>query len=223
MAFHYSPKIGTDGLALYLDAANTKSYVSGSTTWSDLSRSGNNGTLVNGPTFNSESGGSLFFDGTNDYVNGSCTLDGQNITINLWCYPTTSGVFRTPITNQISDGVMIGYAIQQRNDSTFWMTIGTWGVSGDRVINIPYSINQWINLSMTYNGTTITAYRNGILFGTTPSTRIFTSGNLIIGAGHSGLIEYFSGNISQTSIYNRVLTPQEILQNYNATKGRFGL
>ncbi len=60
--------IVTNGLVLYLDASNTKSYVSGSTTWSDVSRSGNNGTLINGPTFNSANGGSIVFDGTNDYV-----------------------------------------------------------------------------------------------------------------------------------------------------------
>ena len=67
MAFNYSPKVVTDGLVLYLDAANPKSYVSGSTTWGDLSRGGNNGTLVNGPTFDGGNGGSIVFDGVNDY------------------------------------------------------------------------------------------------------------------------------------------------------------
>jgi len=67
MAFNYSPKVATDGLVLYLDAANPKSYVSGSTTWGDLSRGGNNGTLVNGPTFDGGNGGSIVFDGVNDY------------------------------------------------------------------------------------------------------------------------------------------------------------
>jgi hypothetical protein len=63
MAFNYSPKIIQDGLVLYLDAANTKSYPTTGTTWTDLSRSGNNGTLINGPTFNSGNGGSIVFDG----------------------------------------------------------------------------------------------------------------------------------------------------------------
>jgi hypothetical protein len=66
MSFNYSPKIVTDGLVLYLDAANTKSYVSGSTVWNDLSRSGYNGTLTNGPTFNISNGGSISFDGVDD-------------------------------------------------------------------------------------------------------------------------------------------------------------
>ena len=58
MAFNYSPKIVTNGLVLCLDAANPKSYVSGSTKWNDLSKNYLNGTLTNGPTFNSANGGS---------------------------------------------------------------------------------------------------------------------------------------------------------------------
>jgi hypothetical protein len=183
MAFNYSPKVITDGLVLYLDAANQYSYPRSGTTWSDISRTGANGTLTNGPTFSSANGGSIAFDGTNDYVTGSCNVSGQNITVNTWCYPTTTGVYRTLITNQIFNGVMTGYAIQQRNNGTFWAAIGIWGVEGDFVQNIPYSTNQWINLSMTYNGTTITVYRNGILFGTSPSTRTFSTGSLVTGAG----------------------------------------
>ena len=71
MAFNFSPKIVTDGLVLCLDAANSKSIVSGSTTWNDLSRGGNNGNLVNGPTFNSGNGGSILFDGVDDYVSNT--------------------------------------------------------------------------------------------------------------------------------------------------------
>ena len=62
------PNIVTNGLVLSLDAANTKSYISGSTVWKDLSRGGNDGTLVNSPTFNTGSGGSIVFDGVNDYA-----------------------------------------------------------------------------------------------------------------------------------------------------------
>ena len=69
MAFNYSPNIITDGLVLYLDAANTKSYPGSGTTWRDLSKSQLNGTLTNGPTFNSSNGGSIVFDGVDDYVN----------------------------------------------------------------------------------------------------------------------------------------------------------
>ena len=86
MAFSYSPKIITDGLVLYLDAANPYSYVSGSTAWNDISRGGNNGTLINGPTFSIESLGSIVFDGTNDYV-AATNLTGSttnSFTLETW-------------------------------------------------------------------------------------------------------------------------------------------
>ena len=68
MSLFHSPRIVTDGLVLCLDAGNTKSYPGSGTTWTDLSGRRNNGTLTNGPTFDSANGGSIVFDGTNDTV-----------------------------------------------------------------------------------------------------------------------------------------------------------
>lgn len=71
MAFSFSPRAVTNGLILSLDAANTRSYPGSGTVWTDLSRSGINGTLTNGPTFNTANGGNIVLDGTDDYVNCS--------------------------------------------------------------------------------------------------------------------------------------------------------
>ena len=90
MAFNYSPKIVTDGLVLYLDAANSKSYVSGSTTWNDISRSGINGTLVNGPTFTGSNGGSIVFDGVNDYVSLNNNTTTQFSNTDPWSFSITT-------------------------------------------------------------------------------------------------------------------------------------
>jgi hypothetical protein len=84
-------------LVLELDAADRNSYVSGSTTWFDLSGNSNSGSLVNGPTFDSANGGSIVFDGTNDFVNlgTPSTLVGLQVplTINLWAkIPSTDGL-----------------------------------------------------------------------------------------------------------------------------------
>ena len=84
MATYYSPKIVTDGLVLALDAANRKSYNSGSTTWYDLSGNNNNGTLYNGPTFNSANSGSIVFDGVDDYSTSFISSPGSNFTISFW-------------------------------------------------------------------------------------------------------------------------------------------
>ena len=66
--YESTPPIVTNGLVLALDAANQKSYISGSTIWNDLSGNVNNGTLTNGPTFNSDNGGNLLFNGTTQYI-----------------------------------------------------------------------------------------------------------------------------------------------------------
>jgi hypothetical protein len=89
MAFFHSPRIVTDGLVLALDAANSLSYPGSGTTWTDLSGKGNNGTLVNGPTFSPTNGGSIVFDGTNDYISfpNNPNLDSQAITMESWSNP----------------------------------------------------------------------------------------------------------------------------------------
>lgn len=94
MSFNYSPKIVTDGLVLYLDAANTKSYVSGSTIWNDLSRNNFNGSLINTPTFNSQNSGSILFDGVDEYVNLGVVDIGitRDFTISFWANITKNGV-----------------------------------------------------------------------------------------------------------------------------------
>ena len=96
------PHIATDGLVLYLDAANIKSYPGSGTTWSDLSGNNNSGTLTNGPTFSTGSLGSIVFDGTDDYLNipdSTAMQVGDVFTINAWIFPTNLnaryGVFST--------------------------------------------------------------------------------------------------------------------------------
>ena len=74
MGFYRGPKIITEGLSFYLDAANPKSYPGTGTSWKDLSNSGGNGTLTNGPTFDSGNKGSIDFDGTDDYITLSSSL-----------------------------------------------------------------------------------------------------------------------------------------------------
>ena len=234
MAFRYSPKIVTDGLVLYLDAANTKSYVSGSTTWNDISRGGNNGTLVNGPTFSSQNGGSIVFDGVNDYVDtaNSTGLNFTNTsgTVSLW--------FKTSVANT--------FLIAKNMDST-----GGWGVLIDasgiplfeaknnasgasafyRYVNVTGTNNVWHNIVAAFTtstsvvaNNTVSMYFDGVL-NQSALTQVLvyggnTAGTIQLGRRTSG--GYFNGNISNVQIYNRLLSANEVLQNYNATKARFG-
>ena len=219
MALTHSPSIVTNGLVLCLDAGNSKSYPGSGTTWTDLSGNGNTGTLFNTPTYSSANGGSLDFDGSNDYstINLSKTSIGSNLTFSIWIrciagFPE-QGIF------QIADGLTSGtpWVLLQRPNTT---TV-RWYLDGNYRITNNLSDLTYVNLTITYNGTTWIAYKNGISDGTYIGNLGTNSGNSIwLGNGYNG---FFRGNIAQVSIYNRALTAAEIQQNYNALKGRYGL
>jgi hypothetical protein len=230
MAYNYSPKIINDGLVLYLDAANSRSYPGSGTTWNDLSRGRNNGTLVNGPTFNSANGGSIVFDGVNDYVDCGNTPQLTNIlnlTISVWTYQTSVPSIVSPIISRYFNLTFNqGWQILYRTNLKF----GFEGrESGSEYLSVQtintYNINNWYNVVATKFNNTWSIYINGILEntlnlgnGTTP----FATNVLDVGRSPSGGF-YNVGRVSNTIIYNRALSSTEILQNYNATKSRYGL
>jgi hypothetical protein len=227
--------IVTDGLILCLDAANTKSYVSGSTTWNDLSRGNNNGTLVNEPIFDSANGGSIVFDGVNEY--GECTpIQPTFFTLSSWFKATgvPSNNDSTGGTLVVSNPQLFGGSIQY---SLFysWLNQRITGIvqtnNANTIETSDNSVfrNQIYNAVLTYDGSNRNIYINGVLavskiYSTNPIYP--TTGNINARIGRWGVPEferYFNGNIYQTSIYNRALTPTEVLQNYNTTKSRYGL
>jgi hypothetical protein len=234
MAFNYSPKVVTDGLVLYLDAANPNSYVSGSTTWRDISRGGSIGTLTNGPTYSSANGGSIVFDGTNDYVTlGSSSLFtlGNNFTLNSWVYPTSVGSSNGDEIFSLATGVgspFISYGLEWMNNNKFRFSIGnTSDVFLTYQSTDTYTLNNWYNVMGTYNGSTVVLYINGILQNSTSiSTTIKYANNILtIGTWNYDISpsNAFAGRIPIIQLYNRALSATEIRQNYNATKTRFGL
>ena len=218
MAFNYSPKIITDGLVLYLDAANTRSYPGSGTVWSDLSRGGNNGTLTNGPTFNSGNGGSIVFDGSNDYIllpNGILSGTG-NFTVNQWIKSNSTN-YGTTFGNFPSGNLQIIYGINY---------IGMYLDNSTAYVSSPNSIytQNIIMITALRSGTTTYFYINGILQKTGSSSSTIGNTNSTFRIGTNTInSEAFPGNIYNTQIYNRALSAQEIQQNYNATKGRYGL
>ena len=219
MAGRIAPKVTTDGLVLYLDAANTKSYTSGSTIWNDMSRGGNRGTLVNGPTFNSSNNGSIVFDGSNDYVNvNSSALGTSSGTICFWIksgfpkdiYNTHSGAWNqntlwgegVSLILRISNGTYYpGDVIISSSlvfDNNFHFVCTQWTTGGERSI--------WLD------GTKRASLTNTLQYVPSPT---FEIGYKSWGAS------YYNGNVYGIMSYNRALSAQEILQNYNATKSRF--
>ena len=242
MAFSNGPKIITDGLVLSLSAFDRNSYVSGSTTWNDVSGRGNNGTLVNGPTFNSDGGGCIVYDGINDLVNTSYSTQGGTEF-------STEVVFKTTTTYNTS---------QYYNCPSICGTAQGGGISGDWLIavkngflisydeltggannidlNVYVSNNNWyyVQVTKTTSGI-VTYYLNGVKISTlsgrtsplrtTSLTSTIYGTSWMVGSAFWTESEYrnFDGKIAFNRFYNRALSAQEVLQNYNATKSRFGL
>lgn len=225
MGVGYNPKIVTNGLVLCLDAANRRSYPGSGTTWTDLSGNGNNGTLTNGPTFSSGNGGSIVFDGTNDYVNvpiSSSLQISQNITVSMWIYNKqwkACDYIEGGWTGIIQNG---GIVIEARtgDGKIYW---GEQYADPQLPSNIIYSelINVWYNIVGTYDGTALKLFYNAILDNS--ANYSFTFNNTALTIGYGVVDGYFNGNIGPTHIYNRALSAAEIRQNFNATRGRYGI
>jgi hypothetical protein len=232
MAFNYSPKIVTDGLVLYLDAANTRSYPGSGTTWSDLSRGGNNGSLINGPTFNSGNGGSIVFDGSNDYVNVPQFIStSQDMTFSLWFKPsilppsTAKNIVYLQAEQNLTIRLYANSNFQENNLAWLVYYERTNLGPGAVLPQFSYTLNTWTNTVLTFNQSgEYKVYINGTIWNTTPPAASFVrwllpTGYLRLSFENSA----FNGSISNISIYNHALSTQEIQQNYNATKTRFGL
>ena len=225
MAFNYSPKVITDGLVLYLDAANSRSYVSGSTTWNDLSRGGNNGTLINGPTFNTSSLGSVVFDGVDDYVLINAFGLLAPLTICSWVYKTSHRTWASILDrygNESLDSLAFGFDFTDGQRLMYqWNNVPPFAnrVVGNTIVNT----NQWYYIGISATTTTGSFYINGALDVDRTVGQVNQTGNFYMGANFAGGDEYYPGRIANIQVYNRALSATEILQNYNATKTRFGL
>ena len=232
------PNIVTNGLVFSLDAANPKSYVSGSTTWNDISRGGNNGTLINGPTFNSLNGGSIVFDGIDDIASFGTNLNFNfdNITVGIWAKSPTnnsgSAGFPIHVTNIIGKGNWnalqswrIGYKSSGGLPAT---TISfSYGISWQTPAEVSvttYDLSQWNYFVGVATPTQQFLYLNGNQVASVNATKTDVTNVEDFQIGRSSYISrYFKGNISNSTIYNRALSAQEILQNFNAQKSRFGI
>jgi hypothetical protein len=225
MAFSYSPKIVTDGLVLYLDAANPYSYVSGSTSWNDISRGGNNGTLVNGPTFSSANGGSIVFDGVNDFVEVPNFNTANTITVDVWVKKTSGNSWQGWLGNWNTTGNGDSWLLTQDDSNRASFYIMHTNNVGDNIVDTSGIIvgNVWYNYTGIFTNSTLSLYKNGSLVNSksTLQNTIYQN-SLKIWYGRFSTF-YLNGQLSNGKVYNRALSATEIAQNFNNTKSRFGL
>lgn len=216
MSFNYSPKIVTNGLVLCLDAANTKSYVSGSTIWNDISQGGNTGTLTNGPTFSSANGGSIVFDGTNDYVTTTFSTNPQYFTFE--CIFKLNSIAGVQVLVGKYSGAGDNYWMGQYTGNIVWSTNGSILDSG-----VPISTSSYYTVTCVIGPSLKEIHVNGVLKNSIATVSVNPGGTIAIATFGTALSYYASSNIPSFKFYNRALSATEIKQNYNATKGRYGL
>jgi len=231
MGLAHSPSIISDGLIFYLDAANSRSY-SGSGNTANGLVGGIGGTLVNGVGFTSSNNGLFSFDGSNDYINL-----GNNIS-NSYSSLTIESTFKIGITNKkqailstYDSGLGWGLEILDNSFSNKFNFFGfvSAGIATGVQSNTSALLNQIYHVTAVYAGSSsLSIFINGVLSSSVGTTFLNftknTNTNMQIGDDpDTGQSVYFQGNIGQVKLYNRALPDTEILQNYNATRKRFGL
>jgi hypothetical protein len=224
--------IVTNGLILNLDAANPRSYPQpyNEIIWTDLSGQGNNGTLTNGPTFNNANGGLIMFDGANDYINCGPIFNytTQNFSFSYWIY------FNSLTTNQVNQGPITLFK-GQYNSNGYYVQASSAGnlsfVTNNPGLNFISNTDSgtiitgsWLNIAHVRSGSSVRMYINGIdkTFVSSSHPDPTSSGNnFTINTYNVGI--FGNTRIGSFSNYNRALNASEVLQNFNATRARFGV
>ena len=220
----YLGGIVRNGLVLDLDAAKLDSYPKFGTTWRDITFNQNNGSLINGPTFNSLNGGSIVFDGTNDYTDITNIPFGTNpFSINLWFKMDGLQSINNALISVNALGTTNNWQLSfiNSNELRFFYK----GSGGTDAFSLSYTFisNVWTNVCITKDSNNdIRSYVNASQTATVNYAGNYNHTEIIrLGINRSNAA-FFDGNISVVHLYsNKGLTSTEVLQNYNAIKGRY--
>ena len=232
------PPIVLNGLQLYLDAALVDSYPGTGTTWYDLTNNNNNVEMQNsGDISYTGSGGGYFSTGSTGYFSKTSAVNvptgNTPYTMSIWAQLPTGwpgGSINHTMIN-------IGSAPTYRNFNAFAATFGGYLINAwfaepsdppDLVTttwNPSTPGTNWMNVVVQWNDTTRSIWYNGIQQASQEITTGFLGNNsdLLIGLDYPGFGNYLQGNIGQVLVYNRAITFDEIQQNFNATKSRYGI
>ena len=231
---YYQAPIVTDGLVFAVDANNIVSYPKSGTSAYNLTGSGT-GTLTNGPTFSQDNGGYWEFDGTDDYINfgNIANLGTSDFTLSVWVYiPSgTASTYRAILNKKGPNGADAGYGIYYNTGQQkfLWSTANGTTASEKFTTNTFEDIeNTWAHVVMVrQSGATNNGhyYVNGVYQSLASAGAILnvdSSTNLSLAVAGNTYTPYcFQGNIANAQIYDRALTPDEVSQNYEATKYKF--
>lgn len=233
MAQHHMPKFTTNGLIMYLDAGNRASYAGSGTAWRDMTQSGNSCTLYGSPAYSGDNLGYLTFSSaSSNFAENAAPvglIGNVAVTLSCWIYPTTMNGGNQAVLNYGGDATAGDtFAINLYTDTRAWSM--AFNGANDMASNASaYTVNTWNYLVATKTpgaaNTTTKLYVNGseVAVATTTTVtpnvvaRVIRVGRWVFNSQPS----YFNGRVSCATIHNRALTAAEVLQNFNATRGRF--
>lgn len=242
-----SSGIVTDGLILNLDSTDALSYSGTGTAWVDISAEGNDFSLVNGPTFSTDNGGTIVTDGTNDYVESDAGITEVNAAMSAFAY-----VKITNLTAHSSGGLYLTYIFNKRpiTSTRYWQmfiatpaadwsangymspTVNLWNGATTKVGEVDGNLlgtrpeirnDEWHYIGFTTDGTSggdVNLYMDGVLYGTST----LSANRSVASQDVRGAMDGWGTNLGMVGsnrnyhMYNKKLTTEEVLQNYNAIK-----
>jgi hypothetical protein len=214
----------TTGLQLYLDAGNASSYSGSGTAWNDLTVNGRNGTLTNGPTYSATNGGSIVFDGSNDFVQCTGSLTVTAATFVTWIKRNgNQGQYDGILFSRGTSVTGINFQVSNQLGYHWNGTGNTYGWQSGLVV--PDA--TWCMIAVSVTSTAATAYlcqTSGITTATNTVSHTSTVlDDIKIAQDEAIGNRYFNGNIAIAQIYNIALSAGEISQNFQADRARFGV
>ena len=220
--------IQDSSLKLWLDASNPLSYPGTGTMWFDLSGNGNNGTMINGVAYSTTNGGVMSFDGVNDYVElPSIDLSTTPFTIITWFSNTKTT--DSPILANWGGPFSFLIRILNNNLALGLRNINNRDISDATTTRHPnILINQFYHLAITYEQAinTLKIYINGVLVfngGTTLPAQVRQNPDKINIGRKQDTNTFFKGSVNDLYIYNKALAAQDIVQNFNTNRTKYGL
>lgn len=233
MSAYAGPENVNSGLVGYWDAGNTRSYSGSGTSWSDISGNGNNGTLRNSPTYSSDNYGKFVFTNASsqdvDCGNGNSINFGTgDFSVSVWFRRFTNATTNLRLLSKAANGddataAQAGFCFYG-HDAALAFAVNPTGPRS-ALTGISISLNQWVNVvGLVERGVSMRVYKNGVATGSTtaPSGSVSGTTSLYLGS-NVGTNLFWPGEISNVSLYSKALSPQEISQNFNALRGRYGI
>jgi hypothetical protein len=230
---YYQAPIVTDGLVFAVDANNLVSYPKSGTSLYNLTSSISTvvGSLINGPTYGIENGGSIVFDGVDDYIDftnlagtliSNPSLNNGIISFSCWVFVSNPGSYY--IISSGGQTSSTGVAFSYQNGAPFVNVRGTNFIAESGISILDFPLNTWINFTFVANGSNLTLYKNGVYLNQRTfqlDSRSDTQTILSLGRPNNFAGLTLGGKLSQVLFYSKALTASEVAQNYNATKDKF--